>query len=177
MIPKGTYRARATDCALGMTASGKEQVGAALEILEGEHAGESLTWYGYFTEKTLERTLESLRHLGWKTDDLSDLAGVGDAEVAIVVDHEEDQNGTLRARVRWVNAPGSGGIAMKDRLDGGAAKAFALRMKGAAVASRSKVAPRNASAPRQAPARTNGTVPRTSSQEEASPFDADDTPF
>lgn len=140
MISKGTHKARGVEGALGMTGTGKEQVAVLLEILEGEHMGEQITWYGYFTEKTVDRTMQSLRYLGWETDDLSDLAGIGSNEVRVVIEHEEDQQGEMRARVKWIN--GGGGIGLKDKMDDNAARAFAARMKGAAIASRS-AQPRN----------------------------------
>jgi hypothetical protein len=135
MISAGRHKARAVEGALGMTGTGKEQVGVMMEITAGEHAGETITWYGFFTEKTIERTMESLRHMGWSGDDLSDLTGIDANEVTIVIEHETGDDGKERARVKWVNA-GGGGLAMRDVMDADAAKAFAQRMKGAAIASR-----------------------------------------
>jgi hypothetical protein len=177
MIAPGRYRARGVEAALGMTGTGKEQVAILLRVVEegGENHGAELTWYGYFTEKTAERTLESLRHLGWTGDDLTDLSGIDANEVSIVVEHEEGQDGKLRARVQWINAPG-GGLAMKDRLDGAAAKAFATRMRGMAIASRDKQraqagaanGPRPAAQPRPRAAAAGGGDPG---------FGDDDIPF
>lgn len=137
MISEGRHKARGIEAALGLTSKGSEQVAVLLEVTAGEHAGETITWYGYFTDKTYERTLESLRYLGWSTDDLADLAGIDQNEVSIQVEHEEDESGKLHARVRWVNR--AGGLAMKETMDDAAARAFAARMRGAAVASRQKV--------------------------------------
>lgn len=134
MIPVGKYKARATEGALGFTSTGKEQVAVALEVQSGEYQGKEITWYGYFTDATTDRTLESLRHLGWKGDDLSDLTGILDNEVQIVVEEETDQQGEVRTRVRWIN--GGGGVAMKDRMTDADAKAFAGRMKGHILAQR-----------------------------------------
>lgn len=128
MIAEGTWKARGVDAALGYTSGDNEQVAVDLVLLEGDDAGQHITWYGYFTEKTVERTVESLRLLGWATDDLADLTGIEANEVYIVIAHEEDQEGKPHARVRWIN--GSGGLALKKRMDAGDAKAFAERMKG-----------------------------------------------
>jgi hypothetical protein len=148
MIEAGRYKARGVEGALGMTGTGKEQIAVLLEIVEGPHAGEQITWYGYFTEKNVERTMESLRLLGWSTDDLSDLSGLDANEVSIVIELDDDQDGQPRARVKWINGPG--GLAMKEPMNEGAARAFAQRMKGFAVASRSGRKPAPAR-PRNAP--------------------------
>lgn len=132
---RGTFKARGIEGALGYTSGGNEQVAVRLRIVEGDEAGHEITWHGYFTEKTTERTLESLRHLGWKGDDLFDLSGIDANDVSIVVE-EEEYDGKLQSKVRWINA--AGGLAMKERMSEGDAKRFAQRMKGAAVASRQK---------------------------------------
>jgi hypothetical protein len=143
MLEAGRYKARGVEAALGVAKTGTEQIAVLVEVTEGPDAGAQITWYGFFTEKTTERTLESLRHLGWEGDDLTELDGITANVVSIVVEHEEDQRtGEPRARVKWINGPG--GLAMKDRMDPGTAKAFAQRMKGAAVASRGGAAPRPA---------------------------------
>jgi hypothetical protein len=132
MIPEGNYRARAVEGALGYTSKGKEQVAIRFTILEGDQAGQYLTWYGYFSEKTVERTFESLEFCGWDGDDLADLSGIDKNEVSIKVEHEQDEQGEVRARIRWINS--GGGLAMKERMDEGQAKAFAARMRGELVA-------------------------------------------
>lgn len=165
MIPIGKYKARGVEAALGMTKSGNEQIAVLVEITHGDYAGDQLTWYGHFTDKTTERTFESLRALGWEGDDLMDLRGIGSNEVTIVIEHEEGNDGRVRARVKWINS-GGGGLAMKERLDEGSARAFAARMKGAAIASRSKGGPK--------PQSNGGTRPqRQPVRDEPSPFDDD----
>ena len=163
MISLGKHKARAIEAALGLTSTGKEQVAVAFEIIDGPHTGETINYYGYFTEKTAKRTMESLRILGWSSDDLTDLSDVT-GECTLVVEHEPDQNGDMRARVRWVNPPG-GGLDLKEKLEGGAAKAFAARMRGLAAASRSGAKP-------VARPATNGVKP--SVKQQAADFDADE---
>lgn len=157
MIPNGTYKAKGVEAALGKASTGTHEVAVLLEVTSGDHAGTRLTWHGYFTEKTTDRTLESLRYLGWEGDDLSKLEGISANEVSIVVEREtyEDRDGVTqeRAKVRWIN--GAGGVAIKDRLDDADAIAFAQRMKGHVVAHRTKnktaPAPRNANPPARRP--------------------------
>lgn len=167
MLAEGRYKARGVEGALGMTGTGREQVAVLVEVTQGEHAGEQLTWYGYFTEKTVDRTFESLRLLGWEGDDLTDLRGINANEVSIEVEHEEDSEGRKRARVKWIN--GGGGLVMKERLAEGAARAFAARMKGAAIASRQK----SGGAPKPSNGQRPAQAARAASYEEAPPFDDD----
>lgn len=169
MIPIGNYKARGVEAALSTTKGGQPQVAVLIEITEGEFAGERRTWFGHFTEKTEEKTLEQLRTLGWSTDDLTDLAGIDANEVSIKVEHETDQDGQERDRIRWINRPG--GLAIKERMDDQAARAFAARMRSKAIASRTG---QRASAPQQ---RTQqAPPPRRQQQDEPSPF-GDDIPF
>jgi hypothetical protein len=180
VIPEGKYKARGVEGALSETSKGNPQVAILIEIIEGEHAGENYTWYGHFTEKTEERTLESLRHLGWSTDDLTDLTGIDANEVSITIGHEDDQEGKTRARVRWVNAPG--GLAIKERMNDGAAKQFAARMKGAAIASRQKASGGAKSASSGQSRQSSGgygggqSNGRRPPADEPNPFGADDFP-
>lgn len=132
IIMEGTVRARAIDGELGFTKAGKPQVAITFEILEGEDSGRNITWYGYFTEATKERTIESLRYCGWKGDDLSDLSSInGEAEVSLVIEHDEYE-GKTRAKVQWVNSGGGARLAKPMNQDD--AKAFAAKMKGIVAA-------------------------------------------
>lgn len=130
MIDKGTYRAVPVDAALGKTGTGNEQIVVMFEL--ADQSGRRIGWYGYFTDKTFDRTVESLRHLGWTGDNLADFtAGLpadANQEVEIVIDHEPDQEGNDRARVRWINS--GRGVAVKDRLDEDQARAFGAQMRG-----------------------------------------------
>lgn len=132
MIPEGTWKAKGCEGALGHTAGGKPQIGVDLMILEGPSAGAHITWYGYFTEATFDRTIESLQLLGWKGPDLSDLKGIDKNEVNVVIAHEPDNDGVIRCKANWINP--IGGVVMKDRMNAGAAAAFAQEMKGRVLA-------------------------------------------
>lgn len=132
MLNAGTYRGKATRGKLGLTSTGKEQV--AVEFTFTDPPGQRLTWFGFFTDGTFDRTIESLRACGWKGNDLSEFSHPDGAlpagmenEVELVVEHEEYE-GKVRARIAWVNS--GGGLALKTALDEGQARAFAARMKG-----------------------------------------------
>jgi hypothetical protein len=127
----GKHPARAVAGALGMTGKNTEQVGVEFVFTDGPNIGKHITWYGYFSEKTLDRTIESLRYAGWKgTDfsDLSDLSAEDTPVVQLVLENEDTEEGP-RVKVRWVNRGSSGGVAIKDKMDEGSAKSFAERMK------------------------------------------------
>jgi hypothetical protein len=130
MLNEGNYRGKPIRAALGLTSTGKEQIGVQFDFVEP--AGTRLTWYGFFTDAAMDRTIESLRHCGWKGDDLSVFAEGQplpegfDQEVELVVKHEEYQ-GKVSARIAFIN--GGGGLAMKEALSVDQASAFARRMK------------------------------------------------
>lgn len=153
MIDPGTYMARATGAELGYTSGGKEQLAIAFSLVD--QPGQRITWYGGFSteingnakKSPCERTFETLRTCGWQGDDLSDLSGIEENEVEIVIDIEADQNGVGRNRVKWVNAPGGGGPAMKNVMPPDQKKAFAAKMKGAALASKQRTASTQQKAP------------------------------
>jgi hypothetical protein len=144
MLPKGYYTARAVSGEFGYSSNkGTEQVAVEFEILDEAHAGERIHWMGFFTDKTTDRTMESLRICGWRTDDVTDLQGIGDNQVQLVVDHEE-YDGKVLAKVQWVNRIG-GGFKMGSTMSEAQKKAFSARMRGAAVKSRSAAPPANGS--------------------------------
>lgn len=128
-------KGRAQEWAYGRTSQGHTQIAVAFAILDGEHAGRTLTWFGHFTEKTVDRTLDSLRHCGWDGDDPSDLTGLDRNEVQLVIDDEE-YNGQTRTKIQFVNR--LGGLALKDQLSPDEVRAFAARLRGRAVAHKQK---------------------------------------
>jgi hypothetical protein len=167
----GRYMARATAVALGLTSTGKEQIVVAFTVAD---TGESISWYGYFSEKTWQRTVESLRICGWTGDDLTDfdggdLAGVDTHDVEIVVEEELDQEGTPRARVRWINMLRGSGIAVKQPLAGTELKSFAAQMRGKILSLDGGKKP---AAQKPAPPASRKPAPRVNAQdvEDAPPF-------
>lgn len=153
-MENGTYRARATSWVLGETSTGKEQVAVEFSLTDPELQGERIAWYGFFTEKTFERTIESLRACGWTGDNLEDLSGLDANEVDLVIE-QETYEGKTTPRVRWVNRPGA--IGVKTALAPEKAKTFAAKMKAqirAFDASQGKkAAPASSSAPAKSKAR------------------------
>ena len=146
MINQGKHRAKVKDWALGVAGTGTKQIGAEFDLLD--RPGETIAWYGYFTDKAFESTIKALRSMGWQGSDLSELDGHGgglDAnEVTLVVEQEDatnedgseqvDDQGApvVYAKVRWVNS--AGGVAMKNQLVGDDLKAFGALMRGKILA-------------------------------------------
>jgi hypothetical protein len=185
LIPEGTWRARGVSAALGYTSTDNEQIGVELQFLgdqDDDVDGRHTTWYASFSEKAEVHTLKALRVLGWSGDDLSDLSGIDANEVEAVVVHEEDLQGELRAKVRFINPVGAGGVAMKTKMSEDQAKAFAARMKGRVLAL-SKAAPPAAAAKPAAggkPAAKPAAKPAGGKPKNAAavqPPESDDVPF
>lgn len=136
-ILPGTYRAKAVEHKLGESSTGKEQVLVTFEIQAGEHKGQRLFWYSFFTELTIDRTLESLENAGWDGESLSLMRGLGSREVELVCENERsEKDGKDYLRVRWVNKPR--GASLKKELDRGGVLALEERLKGAMLARKQK---------------------------------------
>lgn len=131
----GTHKARAKEWALGVSSTNKEQIAVMFELLGGEHAGKHITWFGYFTDGTVDRTLESLRHCGWESDSLAELDTLGNCDVELVIEDEEYE-GKWRSKVKWVNRIAK--LALKEQMNPAQVAAFAARMRGKTVASKQK---------------------------------------
>ncbi len=125
-----TYEENGAVCSarLSTTKNNTKQVAATFEILIGPYAGRRLVWFGYFTKDTAKRTVESLRYMGLKGDDL-DACQVQtlDQRVSIKVGHNE-YDGKTTARVDFVNQPGGGGLKLTAPMSKDAARAFAAMM-------------------------------------------------
>ena len=181
MIAAGKHKARAVEGAL--VEVGDKQtpaVSVIFEIIDGDAAGDRIKWDGWLTEKTADRTMESLRYCGWNTDMLDDLAGVTDNEVSLTIEPEvNERDGKTYARVKWVNRVG-GGASINDmqRVAGASAKALAQRFAAAARGSRDAV--KKPQAPQGGAGRSwESRAPSRGrpSQDEPSPFEPDDVPF
>lgn len=173
MVDEGQYPAKAIEHELGYAKeSGNEYIAVQFEIIGGKFHGMNVSWKGFFTEKTIDRTLESLRYCGWKGDNILNLnaEGFGENLVNIVVQHNE-YNGKTYANVAWVNRTGR--PLVKDQLDDAQKKSFAQRIKGNVL----RVDKNLAEGP---PVPSSDNVqqnPPPHSDDDAPPADFDDLPF
>ncbi len=142
MLPqiKAKYQAKAVSCGFGTAeSSGNTQIGITFEIVNHpEFAGETITWLGHFTDKTSERTIESLQYMGWRGDDLSELDNLGPEQCAAllpsavqIVCEPDTYKDKTTLKVQWVNQIGGGSFAFKAPVTGKDLKAFAAQMRGA----------------------------------------------
>lgn len=120
---EGRFRATALEGDYGRAQTGTEQVAVLFKL----ETGAQLTWYGYLSENAADRTLESLVHCG--VSDLATLADLGSKDVEVVVQHDTYE-GKTRARIAFVNALGSGGVAMKNKASEADKASIAKRFKG-----------------------------------------------
>jgi hypothetical protein len=130
-----TVLAHAVSGVLGESFTKKTpQVEIVFEITTAEFAGERINWYGYLSDKTAERTMESLRYAGWrgKADELAGLHEYswGEAPDVELVIAPDTYNGETTAKVRWVNSPGRGG----QPLPAAKAKEISAKLKGVLAA-------------------------------------------
>lgn len=140
MIPKGTYTAKAISAEFGKSGNkGTDMVSVYLDV-EGQG---KITYFGYFTEATSERTIESLRTLGCTFPDnrVTNLTGLGTNKVSIVVDHE-DYEGKPRARVKWINP--ISGLKEENKMSDSAKSSLDARMKNLVLAGKPRTAPPSA---------------------------------
>ena len=191
MLPmhKATYRGRAIACGFGVAKTGTHQIFVTFEIVEYSDAdqrwlptGEEITWIGAFSDKTTERTIESLGHLGWTGDNLEELDNpTPDALAALMpndvdlVCEPEEYDGKQTLKVRWVNAPGAGRFKFATPLAGPALKGFASQMRGAIRNARGASGARQAAPSGRTPAPT--TTRNARNPHPNTPGTDDDVPF
>ena len=163
-IEIGEHPVKATQWDLGESGKNRTpQIAVACTFTEGPNIGRTSTWFGFLTDAAFDRTVESLRHFGWKGDDLyklcrgDDPEGMGTQEAVAVVG-EEEYEGKLRARINFIN--GTGGLALKERMDDAQARAFAAKMRGR-IMSKGSAKPATAQRSKPAGARDNSPPAHT----------------
>jgi hypothetical protein len=125
---KGRFKARAKagQWGLGESNAGNEQIAVVFDILTEGAEYSNLTWYGSFSDGAVERTITSLRYMGWESNDLEKLEGLDKNEVELVVE-EEEYEGKTRTKVAWVNRAGA--LNLKAPLSAERTKSFAAAMR------------------------------------------------
>lgn len=117
-------------------------------------SGESVSWQGWLTDKTSERTIQSLLYCGWDGEDWDTFEGIDRNKVELVVEHEEyEKDGQMRtaAKVAWVNQIGAGRVIQEEhRITGDNRKALAKALRAQTVSLRSKLKAESAAKGQQA---------------------------
>lgn len=146
MLPqvKAKYTARAIGAAqFAPSKNGNQQIAVPLEVTQGEHAGETITWIAVFHDTAdkngvtgAERIIQSLQYMGWQGDDLTELMDIDDAAAMQLLPNEvsiscdvETYEGKSRLKVQWVNEVGSGRFAFKEAATKNDLRSFAAQMK------------------------------------------------
>ena len=131
-LTTGTHHARALDAAFGVARTGTKQVAVTFEITDGECAGERVTWYGFFTEKTAERTIAALRTCGctFPNSDVTNLEGLAKNLVALKCVEELDGDGNPIVRAAFVNPIPTSGAAVGQLMDDAQKRKLATDMRG-----------------------------------------------
>lgn len=112
----GIYKGKARKRADGTWAQYGERENGNLElILEMSIADVGVRSIAlYINDKTLEFTVERLRALGWKGEDISNLDGIGDNEVDVEVSVEEYQG---KQRNKYNIMTGAGRFSVQKPVD------------------------------------------------------------
>ncbi len=166
MISEGKHQVRAIEGSLVTKKTGAIGVDVIVETVEGAHAGDRLRWYGHLVNadgtnsEYAQRVIESLRYLGWRTDDLSDLSGLGESNAIAVVEHKTNDQGKTFAEVKWINSlTGGAKIADESRVSGTAAKQLGQRFSALARGVKTPAKPASNSATKRAGAPSFDDVP------------------
>lgn len=134
----------------GTAKNGTEQIAVIFQIVDededgnrGSLHGQRRVWYGFFTDKTADRTLESLQYCGWGSDELKDIINLDEEgcrrelpNMVELVIESETYNGRTIEKVRWVNAIGESRSAIKNKADDREVQSLSARMKSRAAALR-----------------------------------------
>lgn len=126
IAPEGKFEERCVSIGVDTTNSGTDFISADFEIVDMDENKFKVEWRGWLTEKTMERTLKSLRLMGWDGDDIyEDLSSAKRNKVQIDVRHEE-YKGKTTARVAFINELNPDPVALEKKR---AAMREKLRLK------------------------------------------------
>jgi hypothetical protein len=124
---KGRAVAGSHDFAAGPSG---EQVGLRVQIVGGEHDGQSVPWYGSFSPNAEQRTVEQLQIAGWNGEDFATLPGLGSTEFDFQYEeyegYTEQGEPYLYLKGQWINRMSVG---LKNPLAGEQRTSFAERMQ------------------------------------------------
>ncbi len=193
LIPAGRYTAVLTKVAgedgdpnvrFSYSSKDTKQVLVYFEVLDGQWAGTVVPWFGFFTEKTWKRTVESLKYCGLRGDNLAAVNDQDlDQKVQIVVEHNEWENdeGELKtnARVAWVNRLNAGAIKLKKPMGQDELRQFAAQMKSRLSTVKDEVGERHVptNGASEKPSGFEHGAPPYGREENAPPPVEDDIPF
>lgn len=117
-MEEGRYVATCVNIDFATTEKGNNYARLVMRIAPGEQfEGEDVFYYMYFTEKTSQRSVDTLRTLGWTGDNIADVTH-HDIQTAVEIDVQRNEyEGKLSFRVGWINAIGEYGPLPKKMND------------------------------------------------------------
>lgn len=124
-IAAGTYRGKGIKGSeqYGQTSNHNDQIVLDLDLLD---IGEKVSTFLVFTDAAAPYSIDRLRALGWKGNDLSALDGIDENEVNVQVKYEMFE-GQEKMKVQILT--GGGAVKLKDQLDDKGKKAFAAKYR------------------------------------------------
>lgn len=136
-IPDGEYPIKpvqigdAPIARLGVSKAKKSpQVLVWFEVTDGPCKGARLPWFGYFSKDSAERTIQSLRQIGFSGQDIYDVENQTLDGNAIGVVENKVYDGKKQCRIAWVNDPSYTGEIKIETLSSGARKSLDNVLKG-----------------------------------------------
>jgi hypothetical protein len=125
------YDAQAIACGLGEAQTGTPQIAITYQLFDGDDVIGEAPYYGFLTDAAMEYAIKTCRTSGWEGNDISELDDCNCAEklpnrIQVVLE-ENEWEGEVSVRVKWVNA--GGGVRLKKRLDPAGKARLADRIK------------------------------------------------
>ncbi len=94
----GRCNAKAVDTAMGYSRNGKQQIEILLEAVDGDSAGERISYIGSFSGGAAQYALEAMRACGWESG--RPVVAENFPNVVPIEVHEEEYDGKTRQKVR-----------------------------------------------------------------------------
>lgn len=117
IAPEGKFEERASSIGVETTMKGDDYISVDFEVATMDEDIFKVEWRGWLTDKTMERTLKSLRLMGWEGDDIyGDLSTAKRNKVQIDVRHEE-YKGKTTARVAFINELNPDPVALEKKRE------------------------------------------------------------
>ena len=134
MLEKGNYRARASGFGLGFSNNkGTPMASIEFTVSDGESTGDTITANLYFTENTEERNIKTLRLMGWGGTDVGDIQLDDLPNEVLLVVEEEEYNGRLWPRVKWINDPNRSGLQLGRQMTPSERANWSSQLRGVAL--------------------------------------------
>lgn len=178
MIEEQTVKAHPNSFVHASPQGKTPSVNVLFDLIDGPNQGDQITAYLYLSDKTEQRTCESLLHCGWTGKDFKNLPGFGTKDVYLVIEHDTYE-GKTSAKVKWVNSgTRTAGVKDEDRMQDREIKGFAQRMEMLAKGALEGTPKPAEAAPRRAPKNANRAAPIPPPENDFGGYNnEDDIPF